>query len=490
MRSFWIRIFATFWVIEILTIAAVVTLRGSFEDFTLRPMSEKALRAMAFSAEEAYQAGQCNELNPLFDRFERVYKVRPYLFDEKGHAVCRETVSPAVQSAAMEPQLFGSIHGLPIMRDEPQVRNGYRVAAIRLNLSQLAPYTFVAEIDQALSLFSWLNRFRIEIVILTAIVVSGITTAILAKILVRPIGRLRSTALDLASGNLKARASGARGEPSKGDEVAGLVRDFNRMADQIETLVGNQKQLIRDVSHELRSPLSRLSVALELLREDTNEQSIVHVERIEREADRLNRLIGQLLDLSRMEGMNGANISKEMIPLGDILSNVVENARYEASARNCNVRAVSVEPTSIYGNAELLLSALENVVRNAIRYTDQGTDVVVTLERQHAADEEIARLTIRDFGPGVPEDKIPSLCLPFYRVDPARSNETGGTGVGLAIADRAVRLHGGSLALRNHPQGGLEISLLLPLTETATREDIRRLALPTTDHISTATGTI
>jgi len=85
MRSFWIRIFATFWVIEILTIAAVVTLRGSFEDFTLRPMSEKALSAMAFSAEEAYQAGQCNELNPLFDRFERVYKVRPYLFDERGH---------------------------------------------------------------------------------------------------------------------------------------------------------------------------------------------------------------------------------------------------------------------------------------------------------------------------------------------------------------------------------------------------------------------
>jgi two-component system sensor histidine kinase CpxA len=473
MRSFWIRIFATFWVIEILTIVAVVSSRGPFQDFSLQPMSWKLLRAMAFSAEEAYQAGQCSELNPLLDRFESVYKVTSYLFDESGHAVCRDTVSSAARRAATEPQLF-----------PPTQANGHSIASIRLNHDQFAPYTFVAETDQVVSLYSRFDRFRVELVILTAIVVSGIITALLAKILVRPIGRLRSTALDLASGNLKARASGARGEPSKGDEVAGLVHDFNRMAVEIETLVGNQKQLIRDVSHELRSPLSRLSVALELLREDTNEQSMVHVERIEREADRLNRLIGQLLDLSRMEAMDGAHIGKEMIHLEDILSDVVENARYEASARNCNVRAVSVGATSIYGNAELLLSALENVVRNAIRYTGQGTDVVVTLERQPEADGEVARLTVRDFGPGVPEDKIPSLCLPFYRVDPARSNETGGTGVGLAIADRAVRLHGGSLALRNHPQGGLEISLLLPLIATTTGEDQPQPALSTTDHIS------
>ena len=462
MRSFWIRIFATFWLIEILTIAAVVTLRGRFEDFTLQPMSEKALRAMAFSAEESYQAGQCNELNPLFDRFERVYKVTPYLFDERGHALCRETVSPAARRAATEPQPFGAMHGIPIIENAAQTNNGHSVAAIRFNLGESASYTFVAETDQALSWCSWVNRFRIEFVILTSIAVSGIITAILAKVLVRPIGRLRSTALDLASGNLKARASGASSEPSKGDEVAGLVRDFNRMADQIETLVGNQKQLIRDVSHELRSPLSRLSVALELLREDTNPESMVHVERIERETVRLNRLIGQLLELSRMEAMDGTAISKQMIHLEDIVKEVAENAGYEATTRNCCVRAVIHEGTAVYANAELISSALENVVRNAIRYTERGTDVVVTLCRRD--DEELAaELTVRDFGCGVPEDKIPSLCVPFYRVDPARSSETGGTGVGLAIADRAVRLHNGRLALRNHPQGGFEVTLLLPL---------------------------
>jgi len=481
MRSFWIRIFATFWVIEILTIAAVLTLRGSFEDFTLQPMSEKALRAMAFSAEEAYQAGQCNELNPLFDRFERVYKVRPYLFDESGHVLCRATISQVVRSAATEPQLFGPMHAVPIMRDETQVKNGFRVAAIRLNLGRLAPYTFVAETDQALTLFSWLNRFRIEIVLLTAVVVSGIITAILAKILVRPIGKLRSTALDLASGNLKARASGARREPSKGDEVAGLVRDFNRMADQIESLVGTQKQLIRDVSHELRSPLSRLSLALELLREDTNEQGMVHVDRIERETNRLNRLIGQLLELSRMEVMDGAAISKQMVDLQDVVKEVVENAEYEAKTRNCRVRAAITKDATVYANAELISSAFENVVRNAIRYTDQGTDVLVTLDRR--VDEElVAELTVRDFGCGVPEDKIPCLCMPFYRVDPARSSETGGTGVGLAIADRAVRLHHGRLALRNHPQGGFEVTLLLPVA-CPFIEDRAETALATTGQL-------
>lgn len=482
MRSFWIRIFATFWLIEILTIAAVITLRGRFEDFTLQPMSEKALRAMAFSAEEAYQAGQCNELNPLFDRFERVYKVTPYLFDERGHALCRETVSPEALRAATDPQPFGPMHGIPIMENAAETNNGRSVAAIRFNLGQFAPYTFVAETDQTLSWFSWLNRFRVEFVILTAILVSGIITAILAKILVRPIGRLRSTALDLASGNLKARAGGARKQPFRGDEVAGLVRDFNRMADQIESLVGNQKQLIRDVSHELRSPLARLSVALELLREDTNEQSMVHVERIERETERLNRLIGQLLELSRMETMDGAAISKQTVQLQDIVKEVVENAGYEAATRNCRVRAVITADATVYANAELISSALENVVRNALRYTDRGTDVLVTLDRRND-EEHIARLTVRDFGGGVPEDKIPSLCMPFYRVDPARSSETGGTGVGLAIADRAVRLHSGRLALRNHPQGGFEVTLLLPVTFPIS-EDKAETALAITGHIS------
>jgi two-component system sensor histidine kinase CpxA len=235
------------------------------------------------------------------------------------------------------------------------------------------------------------------------------------------------------------------------------------MADQIETLVSNQKQLIRDVSHELRSPLSRLSVALELLREDTNEQSMVHVERIERETDRLNRLIGQLLELSRMEALERGGIRKHVIPLEDIVLEVVENAEYEASTRDCKVRAVIVEPAVVYGTGELLSSALENVVRNAIRYTNPGTDIIVTLDQQHEAGLNMARLTVRDFGAGVPGDKIPSLCMPFYRVDPARSSETGGTGVGLAIADRAVRLHSGRLELRNHPQGGFEVRLLLPL---------------------------
>ena len=260
------------------------------------------------------------------------------------------------------------------------------------------------------------------------------------------------------------------------------MRDFNRMADQIETLVGNQKQLIRDVSHELRSPLSRLSVALELLREDTNEQSMVHVERIERETDRLNRLIGQLLELSRMEVMDGTAIRKQMVHLEDIVKEVVENAEYEATTRDCRVRAVITEGATVYASGELISSALENVVRNAIRYTDRGTDVLVTLDRQDD-DEHVAKLTVRDFGCGVPDDKIPSLCMPFYRIDPARSSETGGTGVGLAIADRAVRLHHGRLALRNHPQGGFEVILLLP-TAHQVAEDKVETALATTGHVS------
>ena len=330
MRSFWIRIFATFWIIEILTIAALVSLRGSLENFTLHPLSEKALTSMAFSAEEAYQAGQCNELNPLLRRFERVYKVTPHLFDETGHVVCSQAVSQAVQRAADGSHVFGLRHVAEIMRGVTPSRNGQIVAAIRINPDQSAPYTFVVETAQ---IPSWLFRFKGELAIVAAILFSGILSALLARILVRPIGQLRRTAQELASGNLKARANSTKRHTSKGDEVVALVHDFNRMADQIESLVGVQKQLIRDVSHELRSPLSRLSVALELLREDTNEQSMVHVERIERETDRLNRLIGQMLELSRTT-IDAAAIRLHRTQAGSCWAAL---ALFEAVALRCSV---------------------------------------------------------------------------------------------------------------------------------------------------------
>jgi signal transduction histidine kinase len=462
MRSFWIRIFVTFWIIEILTIAALVSLRGSLEDFTLYPISEKALTSMAFSSEEAYQAGQCNELKPLLGRFERVYKVTPHLFDATGHVVCSGAVSPAVQRAADKSQPFGLKRVVEIMRGVSPGRNGQIIASVRINPDQNAPFIFVAETTQ---IPPWIFRFKGELTVFACVFFSGILSALLAKILVLPMGQLRRTAQELASGNFKARAKNGRRLSSKGDEVTALVHDFNRMADQIESLIGMQKQLVRDVSHELRSPLSRLSVALELLREDTNEQSMIHVERIERETERLNRLIGQLLELSRMEALEGVGIRTEVVQLDEIVREVVSNAAYEAGSRGCNVRAAVRDRVTVYANAELLSSAIENVVRNGIRYTHAGTDVLVTLECKRNDGAAAVSLTVRDFGPGVPEDKIPSLRMPFYRIDPARSSETGGTGVGLAIADRAVRLHGGSLALRNHPEGGLEVTLLLPIVK-------------------------
>lgn len=460
MRSLWIRIFATFWLIEILTLAGLVSLMGRIDNaFSSYPLSEKALLLMAFSAQESYQSGQCDQLNPLFARFQRAYKVSAYLFDETGRVVCSQAVPQVVLRAANEARPFGAMHGVGVIRSAIQNQNDEAVAAIRSSAGQNPPYTFVVRTSQVPS---WFFLFRGQLGILAAIAVSGVITALLAKILVRPITRLRQTALQLASGNLKARAASAKRQMSKGDEVAALVHDFDRMADRIESLVGTQQRLIRDVSHELRSPLARLSVASELLREDANGQGMVHLDRIERETDRLNRLIGQLLELSRMEAMGGLGIRVETVQLADIVQEVVANAAYEASSRSCNVHAVIHDRITVHANSDLLSSAIENIVRNGIRYTNEGTDVVVTLERLAQQDTATARVIVRDFGPGVPDDKINSLCLPFYRVDTARSKETGGTGIGLAIADRALRLHGGSLALRNHPQGGLEVTVLLP----------------------------
>ncbi len=223
MRSFWIRIFVTFWIIEILTIAALVSMRGSLEDFTLYPISEKALTSMAFSAEEAYQAGQCNELKPLLSRFERIYKVTPHLFDATRHVVCSEAVSPAVQRAADKSQPFGLKRVVEIMRGVSPGRNGQIIAAVRINPDQNAPFIFVVETTQ---IPPWIFRFKGELAIFAAILFSGILSALLAKILVLPIGQLRRTAQELASGNFKARAQNCRRPPTKGDEVTRIGSRF------------------------------------------------------------------------------------------------------------------------------------------------------------------------------------------------------------------------------------------------------------------------
>lgn len=275
-----------------------------------------------------------------------------------------------------------------------------------------------------------------------------------------PLRRLRNVTQQLAGGNLSARVG--EGLVRRRNEVADLGRDVDRMAERIESLLGAQHRLIRDVSHELRSPLSRLNVALELARQSAGPSHAAPFDRIERESDRLNELISQLLTLTKLES-ESTTTKRALVDLTALVAEVAQDADFEAKRNDRRVSTTAAEPLRLHGDQELLRQALENLVRNAARYTAPGTTVEISLRKVAARDHERAHLEVRDQGPGVPEAELADIFRPFYRVNDARDRQSGGAGVGLAISDRAVRLHGGTLRALNAPGGGLVMEVELPL---------------------------
>ena len=288
-----------------------------------------------------------------------------------------------------------------------------------------------------------------------ALLVSGGVCYLLTRYLTGPIMRLRVAARQLAGGDLTARA---RDTSPRRDEIGDLVGDFNFMAERVEALVTSQRQLISDISHELRSPLARVNATLGLARQRLGEDALF--DRIERDTERLNDMIGRLLTLARLD-MTGVSPEMRPIDLTALVSDVVADAAWEASDCHCHVNLMSRVDCTIEANPDLLRSAIENVIRNAIRYTAPGTVVEVHLECPHGDTGEAAVIRVLDRGPGVPGAELSSIFAPFYRVADARDRESGGVGLGLAIAERVAHAHQGSIRAANRTGGGLEVALSL-----------------------------
>jgi signal transduction histidine kinase len=296
-----------------------------------------------------------------------------------------------------------------------------------------------------------------------ALLVSGAICYLLTRYLTGPILRLRSAARRLAEGELSARATDSR---PRRDEIGELVRDFNFMAERVDALVTSQRQLISDISHELRSPLARINATLGLARQRLGQN--VMFDRMERDAERLNEMIGRLLTLARLE-MTATSPEMRRIDLRALVADIVADAQWEARERECRVDFLSNGNCTIEANPDLLRSAAENLIRNAIRYTAPSTAVEVRLDCQHRDSGDGAAIRISDRGPGVPDAELSNIFRPFYRVADARDRESGGVGLGLAIAERIARAHGGRVHAENRAGGGLEVVLTLH-TSSATRD--------------------
>ncbi len=272
----------------------------------------------------------------------------------------------------------------------------------------------------------------------------------LAFHLTSPLRAIQKAVARFGRGDFSARVNSTRR-----DEMGQLARTFDRMASRIETLLEAERRLLLDISHELRSPLARLGVAVELARSGEDLNSALN--RIQKESDRLNALVGQLLQVTRAEG-DPASLGRHPVRLDELVQQLVDDAAIEAAAHGCRLVYDRREPVTVEGDPELLRRAVENVIRNAIRYAPRGSSVEVSLARNNGA----AVMNVRDRGPGVPEEALPRLFDPFYRVESHRDRSSGGIGLGLSIARRAIELHKGSIRARN-AQPGLAVELLLPV---------------------------
>lgn len=279
---------------------------------------------------------------------------------------------------------------------------------------------------------------------------------LLALYLTSPVRKLRKATQMLSEGALDTRVADRL--ERRRDELGDLARDFNVMATRIESLIMSQQRLNRDISHELRSPLARLNVALEIAKQKSSPDTQPILSRIEGESERLNEMISRLLTLAKLE--TGSEVVEPVrVDLTSVVSDVAEDAQFEAEAKGRQVVLAAKDGVAVLGNENLLRSAIENVLRNAVRYTAEGTAVSVGLEAYNGR----ATLTVSDHGGGVPEDELENLFRPFYRVGEDRTRSTGGTGLGLAIAERAIKAHKGSITAENR-NGGLSVEITLDTT--------------------------
>ncbi len=477
MRSLFVKIFLWFWVAMALIsfasfLSAVATESHSFFAmpwlrFFVRPPIEghlkmqsgsfsghwmsvagNSLRLAGQTAIGIYERDGKTTLLDFFNELERAVHIRFYLFDEQNVQLTGWPIPEEVRELSLR-----HLHdGLDYKRSDESI----------LTVQQLIDpsgkqYTLIARLPARHFLTRDYSLLAMNLLII--LITAGGVCYWLARYICMPIGKLGAAARHLADGDLKVRVGAVLGR--RRDEITELGRDFDLMAERIESLIGSQKRLLRDISHEFRSPLTRLTLALEIARRRDGQDAINALDRIELEAGRLNALIGKLLMLARLES-GAEEIDRALVNMAELIEELVTDADFEARGRNCKVRFVSPENCFVPGTRELLRSAIENVLRNAVRHTAEDTEVMVTLSCRTEGKSLRAVIEVRDKGPGVPEESLADLFCPFYRVGDARDRKQGGTGLGLAITERAAKLHGGQVRAANVPGGGLSVTIDLP----------------------------
>jgi len=477
MRFIYLKIFVWFWIAMIAVGVTLGFVVAKTEDQSLsRPWRQELAALLPLQAEriaEVFEQRGPQALRQYEKKGSGPFRIQIHLLSDQGEELGEEPSSPEIRELARRASQSGKVE----FADDRKVHE----TAVQVDGPDGRRFVYALAISPALPVPPLLNaRPRTQIIrILAVLGAGGFVCFWLARYISSPVGELRAATRALAGGNLRARI--APGLCRRSDELGDLGIDFNAMAERMQSLLESQRRLLRDISHELRSPLARLRVALDLAKEGANYSSLRAHRRIELEAEKINEMIGSLLRLSRLEALADVP-DKSQMDLADLFQQAADEAALEAAHNGRSVKVLHIESCTIVGNEDLLRSVLENLIRNAIRYTPEGTAVEVNLSKQFSAGAWYAILSVRDHGPGVPPAHLTDIFEAFFRVEDSRNRETGGTGLGLSIAQRAVHLHCGTIRAMNMPQGGLKIEVRLPLGKGQEHNLIR---LDRSQHIRT-----
>jgi len=435
MRSVYTKILLWCFATLVLSMAAMVMVsqfvftqmvsKGSFFDRINVLLLEQA--------QKAYESNGPQALAAHLSRADKVLGGEHHLVDRSG----RDLATGEDQSALLRQFRFekGAIQDMIDGRVAAGVASDdgrYRLLVLASNPYRLSSYLpYYVPIFIAVALLCWALAARIA----------------------SPLRDLARTVDRFGRGDLSVRANSQRR-----DEIGELGRTFDRMAERIESLLTSERRLLQDISHELRTPLARMSFAAELVL--TADDRAAAVARLKKQIRRLSDLVGQLVEATQADGDPSA-VARENLRLDKIVSDVVDDCSLEADAHGSRIVLQSKTALEIEGDAERIRRAIENIVRNAVRYTPAGATVDVSL----SVTPDTAKISVRDYGPGVPEEALTKIFLPFFRVDDSRTSSTGGVGLGLTIAQRAVALHHGRIWAENANPGllvAIEIPILLP----------------------------
>ncbi len=455
VNNLFVKIFLTFW--GILVITAVITIG------LIKLTNTENMEAPDWAVRTLHNAAKRIEADPLSitprpnREFQRRFG-RPFLINEQGVSINTPKVPRHMRRFIATNDQIG-VPKLSIIEHrggEPRGENGeprnnqlILFGPISVEISG-QDYLFYLERPVSPTSAASLRRLAVapELIWGVAILLSIGLCMLLTRHLVRPLKQLQSAANQVSLGHLDTPLP----EFSRGDEIGRLSGSLNRMVVTLHQAIENQRRLLSDISHELRSPLTRLNMALALHKKRQGEATS-EVQRIEREAQRLEQMIAALLSLSRMQ----INAQQQHLKLEELLSPLTSDCQFEAEQLGKQFFAHYPQGIALIAYPELLSSAIENICRNALKYAE--STVRLTLEHN----EFELSLTVSDDGPGLPSHELENIFRPFYRSNEARDRDSGGVGLGLAIAESAIRQHGGQIAASNGEDKGLEVTIRLPL---------------------------